>query len=86
LSLLDDREILDCLFNLSCISSNKKWKRKTLPELKARTLVTQYTKNHCHHNVTVEQFYLILPEVMVEDNPSDLENIKERQDEDDRLM
>jgi hypothetical protein len=28
LSLLDDREILDCLLNLPCISSNKKRKRK----------------------------------------------------------
>ena len=27
-SLLDDREILDCLLNLPCISSNKKRKRK----------------------------------------------------------
>jgi hypothetical protein len=26
-SLLDDREILDCLLNLPCISSNKKRKR-----------------------------------------------------------
>ena len=35
--------------------------------------------------VTVEQCYLNLPENMVEDNPLDLENIKEKQDEDDRL-
>ena len=33
-----------------------------------------------------EQCYLNLPEDMVEDNPLDLENIKERQDEDDRLI
>ncbi len=48
-------------------------------------MITQYNQNHCHYNVTVEQCYLNLPEDMVEDNPLDLENIKERQDEDDRL-
>ena len=42
-------------------------------------------QNHYHHNVNVEQFYLNLPEYLVEDNSLDLENIKERQDEDDRL-
>ena len=78
-----DREILDCLLNLPSISSNKKRKRKD--NRKARTLVTQYNQNHCHHNVTVEQYYLNLHEDMVEDNPLDLENIKERQDKDDRL-
>ncbi len=49
-------------------------------------MVTLYNQNHCHHRVTVEQCYLNLPEDMVEDNPFDLENIKERQDEDDRLI
>jgi hypothetical protein len=83
LPLLDDREILDCLLNLPCISSNKKRKKKN--DKKARTLVTQYNQNHCQHNVTVEQCYLNLPKNMVEDNPLDLENIKERQDKDDRL-
>jgi hypothetical protein len=48
--------------------------------------MTQYNQNHCHHNVTVKQCYLNLPEDMVEDNPSDLENIKEKQDEDDRRL
>ena len=33
-----------------------------------------------------EQCYLNLPEDMVEDNPLDFENIKERQDEDDNLV
>ncbi len=79
LSLLDDKEILDCLLNLPCFSSNKKRKRKdnkqkkdnrkTLPKKKTRTLVTDNNKNHCHHSVTVEQYYLNLPEDMVEDNP-----------------
>jgi len=62
-SLLDDREILGCLLNLPCISSNKKRKRidnkqktdgrTTLPKKKARTLVALYNQNHCHHSITV---------------------------------
>ncbi len=47
--------------------------------------MTQYNQNHCHHNATFEQCYLNLPEDMAEDNPLDLENTKERQNEDDRL-
>ena len=42
--------------------------------------------DHCLHNDIPDQCYLNLPEDMVEDNPLDLENIKERQDEDDRLI
>jgi hypothetical protein len=34
----------------------------------------------------VEQCYLHLPEDMVEDNPLDLENIKERQDNDEKQI
>jgi hypothetical protein len=35
---------------------------------------------------TVEQCSLNLPEDMVEDNPLDLENMKERQNHDEKLM
>jgi hypothetical protein len=38
------------------------------------------------YDSTVEQCYLNLPEDMVEDNPLDLENIKERQVHDEKLM
>ncbi len=38
------------------------------------------------YDSTVEQCFLNLPEDMVEDNPLDLENIKERQDHDEKLM
>jgi hypothetical protein len=38
------------------------------------------------YDCTVEQCYLNLTEDMVEDNPLDLENIKERQDHDEKLM
>ncbi len=94
-SLTDDKEILECLLNLPCISSNKKQRhtkcrkidnRKSLPKKKARTLVTMYNQNHCHVcDSNVEHCYLNLPEDMVEDNPLDLESIKEKQDEDNDL-
>jgi hypothetical protein len=69
-SVIDDKEILDCRLRIPCISSNKEQKRrhvkrrktdnrKTLPKKKAKTLVTQYTQNHCHHNDTVEQCFSI---------------------------
>ncbi len=48
--------------------------------------MTEYNQNHCHVcDSNVEHCYLNLPEDMVEDNPLDLENIKERQDEDNDL-
>ncbi len=36
------------------------------------------------YDYTVEQWYLNLPEDMVEDNPLDLDNIKERQGHDEK--
>jgi hypothetical protein len=108
-SLTDDKEILECLLNLPCISSNKKQRqakhRKLITDItakeKAKTLVTLYSQNHCHAcksrpkkkaetlvtefnhcyicDSNVEHSYVNLPEDMVEDNPLDLENIKEKQ-------
>ena len=43
-------------------------------------------RNHCLHNDMSDQCYLNLPEDMVEDNPLDIENIKEKQDEDNELQ
>ncbi len=49
-------------------------------------MVTEYNQNHCRVcDSNVEHCYLNLPEEMVEDNPLDLENIKEKQDEDNDL-
>jgi hypothetical protein len=93
--LTDDKEILECLLNLLCISSKRKQRhakhrkidnRKSLPKKKAKTLVTEYNQNHCYIcDSNVEHCYLNLPEDMVEDNLLDLENIKEKQDEDNDL-
>ena len=53
--------------------------RKSQPKEKAETLVTEYNQNHCYIcDSNVEHCYLNLPEDMVEDNPLDLENIKEK--------
>ena len=74
-SLFDDKEIFDCLISLPCFTSCKKRK--------------QQTSKKCHrsHNRSINnQCYLNLPEDMVEDNPLDIENIKEKQDEDNDLQ
>jgi hypothetical protein len=94
-SLTDDKEILECLLNLLCVSFNKKQKhakrrkidtRKSPSKKKAKTLVTLYNQNHCYIcDSNVEHCYLNLPEDLVEDNPLDLENIKEKQDGDNDL-
>jgi hypothetical protein len=74
-SLFDDKEIFDCLVTLPCFTSRKKRK--------------QQTSKKCHRSYdesTINQCYLNLPEDMVEDNPLDIENIKEKQDEDNDLQ
>ena len=68
-SLIDDREILECLLNLPCLHLKKNESKR--PK-KRRKLERHYTDN-C---------YLNLPEDMIEDNPLNIENIKEKQDQD----
>jgi hypothetical protein len=58
-SLLDDKAIIDCLLNLSCIQSNKRRKKRDAKSSK--------TSNLCYS--AVEHCYLNLPEDTVEDNP-----------------
>ncbi len=76
--------------NLPCFPSRKKKEgrpttcrkcsKKTSDEQNKPKLLS-YT-----YDSTVEQRYLNLPEDMAEDNPLDLENIKERQDHDEKIM
>jgi hypothetical protein len=56
-------------------SSNKRRKKRDVNRSNTSNLY-YYSVEHC---------YLNLPEDMVEDNPFDLENIKEKQDADDKL-
>ena len=68
-SLIDDREILECLLNLPCLHLKKNESKR--PK-KRRKLERHHTDN-C---------YLNLPEDMIEDNPLNIENIKEKQNQD----
>jgi hypothetical protein len=79
--LLDDRDITDCLMNLPCFPSRKKKEGRPTKHRKCSEKMSSHI-----YDSTVEQCYLNLPEDMVEDNPLDLENIKERQDHDEKLM
>jgi hypothetical protein len=88
--VMDDKDIMDCLINLTCLSSRKqKDKRPTKHRKCFEKISNDRNKSalSCHiYDSTVKQCYINLPEDMVEDNPSDLENIKERQDHDEKLM
>ena len=70
-SLIDDREILECLLNLPCLHLKKKESKRP----KKRRKLEQ----NSHH---IDNCYLNLPEDMIEDNPLNIENIKEKQDQD----
>jgi hypothetical protein len=84
--LINDGGIVDCLMNLPCIPSRKEKDRRAM---KHRKYMDEQNKPRFSSHIydsTVEQCYLNLPEDMFEDNPLDLENIKERQDHDEKLM
>ncbi len=86
-SLTDDKEILQCFLNLPCCSFNKeKEKRpKKCRKCSADTLSLACNGNNHFCDSNAEHCYLNLPEDMVEENSLDLENIKEKQDEDNDL-
>jgi hypothetical protein len=87
-SLIDNEEILQCFLNLPCcLLNNEKEKRPK----KHRKYSADTHSLACNGNIhfcdsNAEHCYLNLPEDMVEDNPLDLENIKEKQDEDNDLQ
>jgi len=70
-SLIDDREILECLLNLPCLHLKKNESKRP----KKRRKLEQDS----HHT---DNCYLNLPEDMIDDNPLNIENIKEKQDQD----
>jgi hypothetical protein len=88
--LMNDRDITDCLINLPCFPSRKKKEGRPTKRRKCSQTISDdqnKPKSLSHtYDSTVEQCYLNLPKDMVEDNPLDLENIKERQDHDEKLM
>ncbi len=87
LSLIDNKETLQCFLNHPCCFLNKEKeirpKKGRECSADAHSLACNGNNHFCDSNA--EHFYLDHPEDMVEDNPLDLENIKEEQDEDNDL-
>jgi hypothetical protein len=75
LSLIDDKEILQCFLNLPCcLLNNEKEKRpKKCRKHSADTHSLAYNGHNHFCDSNAEHCYLNLPEDMVEDNPLDLE-------------
>jgi hypothetical protein len=84
LSLIDDEEILECFLNLPCYLLNNEKEERPKKRRKYSADIHSSAHNGYNHfcDSNAEHCYLNLPEDMVEDNPLDLENIKEKQDED----
>ncbi len=94
-SFADDREIFDSQINLPCVSSDKKQKQQK----SRKRCKSNRSDSHQHHQSWIEinpnghrpcdinatHCYLNLPTDMEEDNPLDIENIKEKKDEDNEL-
>ncbi len=87
---MDDRDNIDCIMFLPCLSSRKKKeKRPTKCRKCFDSIFDEQNKSLFSYHIydsTVKQCYLNLPDDMVGDNPLDMENIKERQDHDEKLM
>jgi hypothetical protein len=88
LSLIDNEEIIQCFLNLPCcLLNNEKEKR---PKKRRKYSTDTHSSAHNGHNnfcdSNAEHCYLNLPKDMVEDNPLDLENIKEKPDKDNDLQ
>jgi hypothetical protein len=88
LSLIDDEEILLCFLSLPCyLLNNKKEKRpKKHRKYSADTHLLAHNGHNHFFDSNAKHCYFNLPKDMVEDNPFDLENIKEKQDEDNDLQ
>jgi hypothetical protein len=88
--LMDDRDITVCLMNLPCFLSRKKKEGRPTKHRKCSKTISEdqnKPKSSSHtYDSTVEQCYLNLPKDKVEDIPLDLDNIKETQDHDEKLM
>jgi hypothetical protein len=84
--IMNDKDIVDCLMNLPCLPSRKKKDRRATKHRKCTDEQNKFRFSSHRCDSTVEQCYPNLPEDMFEDNPLDLENIKEIQDHDEKLM
>jgi hypothetical protein len=86
-SLIDNDKILQCFLNLPCcLLNNEKEKRpKKCRKYSADTHLLACNGNNYFCDSNAEHCYLNFPEDMVEDSLLDLENVKEKQDEDNYL-
>jgi hypothetical protein len=87
-SLIDDEEILQCFLSLPCCLLNNEKEERPKKHRKYSAGIHSSAHNGHKHSCdsNAEHCYLNLPEDMVEDNPLDLENIKEKQDEENDLL
>ncbi len=87
-SLIDNEETRQCFLNLPCCLLNNETEER--PKKRRKHSASIHSSAHNGHNhfcdSNAEHCYLNLPKDMVEDNPLDLENIKEKQDEDNDLQ
>jgi hypothetical protein len=85
--LIDNNVILQCFLNIPCSSFNKEKEKRQKKHRNCsadtHSLASDGNNHFCDSNA--EHCYLNIPKDMVEDNPLDLENIKEKQDEDNYL-
>jgi hypothetical protein len=88
LSLIDNKEILQCFLNLPCYILNNEKEERQMKHRKYSVDIHSSAHNGRNHSgdYNAEHCYLNLPEDMVEDNPLDLDIIKEKQDEDNDLQ
>jgi hypothetical protein len=88
LSLIEDEEILQCFLNFPCCLLNNEKEERPKKCRKYSAGIHSFAHNGHNHSCdsNAEHCYLNLPEDMDEDNPLDLENIKEKQDEDNDLQ
>ncbi len=84
-SLIDNKEILQCFSNLPCYLLNNEKEKVQRNEGNIKRIHTLW---HIMESIifVIPMLYLNLPEDMVEDNPLELENIKEKQDKDNDLQ
>ncbi len=87
-SLIEDKEILQCFLNLPCCFLNKEKEKRPKKHrtCSADTHSLAYNGNNHFCDSNAEHYHLNLPKDMVEDNQLDLENIKEKQNEDNDLQ
>ncbi len=95
-SFADEKDIFDCHINLPCLSSDKKQKQqKSRKRCKSNrsdshqrhlNWIETNPNGHCPCDINATHCYLNLPIDMKEDNPLDVEKIKEKQNEDNYLQ